>query len=283
MIELAPNHKIGLPVANPILLAGGMIGYGEALHSGVATAQLGGVIVGPIRLQSRGGADGPRLAHLPGGFVLEPGLQSRGVSAVLRHYAALWPRLGCPVIAQLADDDPGALGKVAARLAPVDGLAGVELLLPREAEAEQVRRMVRAVTRVTDLPVWVKPALENAAQLAPDAVEAGAVAVVVGQPPLGTAIQPAGEGGAPISGPLYGPLTFATMLAALMAVARLDPGCALIACGGIYTAEQLRQALTVGAHAVQIDAAVWVEPRLPARLVHTWRQEQTQRREQNDQ
>lgn len=183
MIELAPNHKSGLPVTNPILLAGCMIGYGEALHSGVATAQWGGVVVGPVRLQGRGSAAGPRLARLPGGFVLEPGVQSRGVYAVVRQYAALWPRLGCPVIAQLADEEPDSLGKVAERLNGVVALSGLELLLPRRAEPEQVRRMVRAVTRDNDLPVWVKPSLESAVTLAPAAVEAGAVGVVAADTP----------------------------------------------------------------------------------------------------
>jgi dihydroorotate dehydrogenase len=60
------------------------------------------------------------------------------------------------------------------------------------------------------------------------------------------------------------------MLAALAAVARLQLPCALIACGGIFTVDQVRQALAVGAQAVQIDAAVWVEPGLPVRLVEAF-------------
>lgn len=274
MIELAPNHKSGLPVINPILLAGCMIGYGDALHTGVATAQLGGVVVGPVRLQGRGGAALPRLAGLPGGFVLEPGVQSRGVYAVVRQYAALWARLGCPVIAQLADEEPDALGKVAERLNGVDALSGLELLLPRRAEPEHVRRMVRAVTHDNDLPVWVKPSLESAVTLAPAAVEAGAVGVVVGQPPLGAA-RPKGCSETSITGLLFGPLSFAVMLPRLLEVAQLGLGCALIACGGIYTAGQAQQALAAGAHAVQIDAAVWVEPGLPARLAHQWANSQS--------
>jgi dihydroorotate dehydrogenase (NAD+) catalytic subunit len=268
MIDLAPNHKTGLLVDNPILVAGGMIGYGKALHRGLATARLGGVVVGPILWQSQGGVDGPRLAPLPGGFVLETGLQNRGLNGVLKHFAHLWPRLGCPVIAQLADQQPEPLGRVAGRLAETPGLSALELLPPRTATVETVRALVRAATRDNDLPVWVKLPLERAALLAPAAVEAGAVGLVVSQPPVGAGKSSSVVGPASlITGSLYGPLSFAPMLAALVTVARLHLPCALIACGGLYTLGQLRQALGAGAQAVQIDAAVWVEPGLPVRLV----------------
>jgi dihydroorotate dehydrogenase len=162
---------------------------------------------------------------------------------------------------------PGVLGKVADRLAGVVELSGLELLIPRQANADLVQRLVQAATRVNDLPVWVKLPLEQSAALAPVAVAAGAVGVVIGQPPMGAGFsQTTRHESKLVTGPMYGPLAFAPMLAALAEVARLQLTCAIIACGGIYGAEQVRQALRVGAHAVQIDAAVWAEPGLPAIL-----------------
>ena len=70
-----------------------------------------------------------------------------------------------------------------------------------------------------------------------------------------------------VTGSLFGPLAFAPMLAALIAVAKLALPCALLACGGIHTLAQVQQALQAGAHAVQLDSAIWVEPGLPGRLV----------------
>jgi dihydroorotate dehydrogenase (NAD+) catalytic subunit len=273
MIDLAPNHKLGLLVPNPILLAGGMIGCGEARHSGLATAALGAVVIGPITLNNRSGSTGPRLAELNGGFVWATGLQNRGVNAVLKQFAALWPRLGCPVIAQVADEQPSALAKVAGRLTSAEGLGALELLLPRTAEVDLARTLVRTAERATDLPIWVKLPLERVLELAPAVVDVGAVGVVVGQPPLGAALPGyAAEASALLTGALYGPLTFAPMLAALAAVANLQLPAALIAAGGIHTRMQVQQALAVGAHAVQLDSAVWVEPGLPARLAaETWR------------
>lgn len=269
MIDLAPNHKLSFSVANPILLAGGMIGYGEALHPALAPTQLGGVVVGPITLNSRTGAEGSRLATTNGGFILETGLQNRGLAAVLKQFAKLWPRLGCPVIAQVADAQPSALAKVAAQLTSTRDLSGLELLLPRNADVELTRALVRSLTRQSDLPVWVKLPLDRAATLATVAIESGAVGLVVGQPLIGAAFPASGAGttASPLLGSLFGPLAFAPMLAALLAVAKLNLPGALIACGGVHQVAHVQQALAAGAKAVQIDSALWVEPGLPARLV----------------
>jgi dihydroorotate dehydrogenase (NAD+) catalytic subunit len=251
-------------VANPILLAGGSIGYGEALHAGLATAQLGGVVVGPLVQQSRAGAPLPRLAETNGGFVLETGLQNRGLNATLKNFAKLWPRLGCPVIVQVADSQPQVLARTLSQLSLVAGVSGIELLLPRNADAGQTRELVRAAERSCDLPLWVKLPLEQAILLAALAVEAGAVGLVVGQAPLGAA----GYGASLVTGALFGPLSFAPMLAALISVAALGLPAALIACGGIHTLAQAQQALAAGAQALQLDSAIWVEPGLAEKMVN---------------
>ena len=266
-IELAPHHKIGLVVDNPVLLAGGVIGYGEAVHRGVDLSRLGGVVVGPITRQSQRGRLPPRLAETVGGFVLETGGQNRGVSAAVKKFARLWPRLGCPVIAQIADAQPEDARVTAARLQDTEALAGLELSLPRDATPEQLRSLVQAVRRGSDLPLWVKLPLDRAAELASAAEEAGADGLVIGQPPRGAALgwEPGG-GGQLVEGNVHGPLAFAAMLRALTRVAALELPLVLIACGGIHTEAQARQALAAGAVALQVDSAAWVEPELPLRL-----------------
>ncbi len=266
-IDLAPNHKLGLTVANPILLGCGAIGYGEATPKGLDLAALGAVVVGPILNASRGGAQPPRLAHVTGGIVLETGLQNRGVSKIISHFARFWPRLGCPVVAQVADDRVSILARTLARLAEAEGLHGIELLPPPDAEASLVAALVRTAERASELPIWVKLPLATATTLAPVAVDAGAVGLVIGQGLPGAALRAVDGVDLPVRGPLYGPLAFPPMLAALLDVAALGLPAALIASGGIHTAEQVRQALAAGAAAVQIDSAVWVEPGLPGRLV----------------
>ena len=268
LIDLAPNHKIGLVVENPILLAGGAIAYGEATPKGLDLEVLGAVVVGPLLNSSRGGAPPPRLAHVNGGAVLESGLQNRGASHVLQQYVRHWQRSPCPVVVQLADDHPTALAKVAIKLAQVEGLAGIELLLSEGVDGATAGQLVEALLRRCDLPLWVKVPLTGAVELAPALVAAGAVGIVVGRPLPGAALRRDG-GTSPqlVRGATYGPLAFAPMLDSLQQVAALRLPCALIACGGLHTADQVRQALAAGAQAVQIDSAVWVEPGIASRLL----------------
>ena len=268
MRDLAPNHKLGLSVANPILLAGGTIGYGEAVPKGLDTALLGAVVVGPILGSSRGGAALPRLAHLNSGIILDTGMQNRGASQVLQRFARLWPRLGCPVIVQVAENYAAGLAKIVKKLAEVEGISGVELLPPPQVDGALLTELVRVIDRHADLPIWVKLPLHSAVALAPAAVDAGAAGIVVGQPLQGAALRTLSDGVThPVRGAVLGPLAFAPMLQVLLDVAALKLPAALIACGGIHTIDHVRQALAAGAQAVQIDSAVWVEPSLPASLV----------------
>ena len=241
---------------------------GRQCPRGLDTARLGAVVVGPILGSSRGGAALPRLAHLNSGIVLDTGMQNRGASQVLQHFARLWPRLGCPVIVQVAETHAAGSAKIVKKLAEVEGISGVELLPPPEADGALLTELVRVIDRHADLPIWVKLPLHSAVALAPAAVDAGAAGIVVGQPLQGAALRTLSDGVIhPVRGAMLGPLAFAPMLQVLLDVAALKLPTALIACGGIHTIDHVRQALAAGAQAVQIDSAVWVEPSLPASLV----------------
>jgi len=280
VIELAPGHKLGFVVANPILLAAGIIGMGEATTSEMGLAELGAVVIGPLRRGGQAGLPTPRLAEMSGGVVLNGSEQNRALSAVLRRFARLWPRLGCPVVIQLADRDPQQLAATAEQLSTVAGVSAFELLVPEWADAAWVSQAVAGIARVAELPLWVKVPLANAAPIAVAAQLAGAAGIVIGQPLAAAAarlvvdnvmVTDGAMGSRPIKAPivqgqLFGPLTFAPMLAALLAIQPLDLGMALIPCGGIHTLAQARHALAAGAVALQIDSAAWIEPGLPITL-----------------
>jgi dihydroorotate dehydrogenase len=213
------------------------------------------------------------VAETVGGLVLETGWQNRGVSNAIARHAKLWPTLGCPVVAQLIDADVRSMGKLAAHFAGVEGIAGLELL-PLTQDVEVAARMVRNAVQASDLPVWVKLPLDEAVAWALPLVETGAKGLVVGLPPRGVL---GSDKSGVVSGSLYGPLTFALMYPVLRAVSRLQLPAALIACGGIHTVAQMQQALEAGASAVQVDAALWVEPALPNWLATAWAEDQARR------
>ena len=78
MIELAPDHKLGLPVDSPVLLAAGAIGYGESRHRELTLERFGAVVIGPFTNRSRAGSQPPRMAQTLGGFVRRVELQNQG-------------------------------------------------------------------------------------------------------------------------------------------------------------------------------------------------------------
>ncbi|MEZ4673261.1 MAG: hypothetical protein R2932_03330 [Caldilineaceae bacterium] len=211
--------------------------------------------------------------------MLDHGAQNRGVNAIIKRYARLWPRLGCPIIVQLADRELHFLRAVVERLAAIESISGFELVVPplvdgQRTTEEWLEQALYIVTQNSDLPVWVKLPLHSTRSLAKVAVTAGAAALVIGQAPTG-ALPPTNLAAtasstlmmsAPIRGQLYGPGTFPQMVAALIEVTALALPVALIACGGIHTLAQAQQVLALGADAFQLDSAVWIEPGLPQRL-----------------
>ncbi len=147
MLDLAPGHKQGFVVDNPVLLAAGAAGCGEAHWAELDLHSLGALVVGPVTLQSRAGAPMPRVAELPGGFLLEAGSQNRGLHATLRTFAPLWARLEIPVVVQLADSRPEALARCAERLSAVTGVGALEWRAPRNTDANAAGRAVEAIVR----------------------------------------------------------------------------------------------------------------------------------------
>ena len=284
MLELAPNHKAGLAVANPILLGGGVVGCAEYPPQSLKDAGLGAVVVGPFTLSSRRGATPPRLAVGLGGYVLQAGLQNRGAGSSVKRFGRTWRRLGVPVVAQIADIEPEDALRTAAHLARSEAVAGLELLVHPASSEGDVHNLVASLALEGELPLWVKLPYANASQLAPVAAQAGAGALVVCQAPTATLATSsttglpacAGEGAhrselpRRLAGPLHGPALLPLMLNALADIASQELDLPIIACGGIHSWEDAATTLAMGATAVQLDSVAWVEPGLPGALVRAW-------------
>ncbi|RPJ55510.1 MAG: hypothetical protein EHM12_12080, partial [Dehalococcoidia bacterium] len=78
MIELAPNHKIGLSLANPVMIASGCCGYGSAYRPLLDLSAFGAIVTNPITLRSQRGASQPRLVETLAGLILNTGDQNPG-------------------------------------------------------------------------------------------------------------------------------------------------------------------------------------------------------------
>lgn len=269
LVNLAPRHKLGLTLTNPVLLAAGVIGYGDAALPGLELGRLGGFVTAPVTRRPWR-SELPRVAELPAGLLWRRGLWNPGVRVVVRDYAPLWRRSRAPVIVHLAGDDPDELASVASTLESTPGVAGLELDLLRayldEAGGlEEAVEQAQAVRAAADLPILGRLPLSVSDEALHTLVEQDVVdALVLAQPPIGLHRDPAS--GATITGQMFG-RALAPLLAARIAELVGWIGVPLVACGGVHALDDALAYLAVGAAALQIDTAVWVDPQLPGRIV----------------
>ena len=285
MIELAPNHKVGLPIDVPIMVGGGVVGAGEYIPTTIRQSGIGAFVVGPILRSSRRGSDPPRVAETGSGVIVNSGFQNRGVRKAVKQFSRTWRRLRIPIIAQVADTDEEALLSVTRQLEGSGSVNGFEVLAHPDAEPAELHNLVSAMVNDCELPIMVKLPYDRCVQLADTAVKAGADALVVCQPPMGTAatgiavssdsVQPVSvierTSSSMITGSIVGPALLPLMLQKLVKIVDLQLGVPLIACGGIHKSQDVADALMLGATAVQLDGALWVEPGLAGELVQHWR------------
>jgi dihydroorotate dehydrogenase (NAD+) catalytic subunit len=269
LVNLAPRHKMGLTLANPVMLAAGVAGYGDAVLPGLTLGRLGGIVTAPVTRRAWRG-DLPQVVEITGGLLWQRGLWNPGVRVVVRDYGHLWRRSRAPIIVHLAGDDPDELAATAATLDSTPGVAGLELdlLAPYQDEAgdlEEAAERVKAVRAAADLPILARVPLSASDEALQALAEQGSIdALVLAQPPAGLRYNAAA--GAPFTGQLYG-RALAPLLAARVADLAGWVGLPLVACGGIHTLDDALACLAVGAAAVQIDTAVWIDPQLPERIV----------------
>jgi dihydroorotate dehydrogenase (NAD+) catalytic subunit len=275
-VDLAPDNKVGLTLANPVMPAAGCFGFGTEYGRLVEAGVLGAVVVGPVTARPRRGAEPPRTLPVPGGVLLHTGLANPGVTAVVRRYTRAWARSPVPVIVHVAGTTPDETASCCRRLSGVEAIAAVELGLPdttggsTKSQAAEVlddlTAIVRAARAVTSRPLVVRLPLVWADALCEAAVEAGADALTVAAPPRGSVWhRPSGRF---VTGRLYGPFVLPLALRALRRVAELVP-VPLIGCGGIHGVDEAQAFLHACAVAVQVGGALWRDPACLTRIARS--------------
>jgi dihydroorotate dehydrogenase (NAD+) catalytic subunit len=267
---------------NPVLLAAGTAGFGRELSGVVDLDRLGGLVTKAVSVEPRAGNRPPRVAEFRGGMLNSVGLANPGLAAVRKDYL---PWLAthvhrAQVLVNVVGFTVEEYGEVVAGLDGSGGIAGFELNLscPNTsaggiefgASEDCVRRIVSLCRSRTSLPLLAKlsPVLPDIARMALVARDAGADGVTVvntlpgllhaeaGVPRLGN-----GNGG--VSGPALLPIG---VLATARVVERTG-GMPVIGCGGVRSAEDVREYLRVGATLVAVGTAGLADPRLPERIV----------------
>jgi dihydroorotate dehydrogenase (NAD+) catalytic subunit len=262
----------GLTLPNAVGLASGTAGYGFELAQLIGIDSLGALYTKGTTVAPRGGNPPPRVAETGGGMLNSIGLQNPGIDVVAKEYAPRWRDWKIPVIVNLAGGSVDEYVHSARVLEPVTEVAGIELNIscPNIAggldfgrDPVAAARLVAVVRAVTERCVIVKlsPNVTDIAAVAHAVEDAGADAIsavntYIGKKihrATGRSVLPLGTGG--LSGPAIQPLALAAVAAVCEAV-RIP----VVGVGGIFDAASARDFLTVGARAVQVGTATFVNP-----------------------
>lgn len=278
-VDLAPGHKRGLQLRNPVMTASGTFGYGLDWPF-FDVNELGAIVTKSTTLRPRSGNPQTRTAETPAGMLNSIGLQNPGVGEVIEKYAPIWARWNVPVIVSVLGTTPDEYGAVADRLEGADGVAGIELNISSPnaqrggmefgQDPEAAVTVTDAVVRATTLPVIVKltPNVTDIVSIARAAVDAGASALCLINTLQAMAVE--ARSGRPVIGATFaglsGPAIKPVGLRMVYQVARAVD-VPIIGCGGITTAADALEYIEAGASAVQVGTATFANPYAPLEIL----------------
>ncbi|OPY12649.1 MAG: Dihydroorotate dehydrogenase B (NAD(+)), catalytic subunit [Syntrophus sp. PtaB.Bin001] len=263
-----------LQLKNPIMTASGTFGYGEEYSSFVDLNRLGAVIVKGLSLEPRAGNPPPRLAETACGLLNAIGLQNIGVKAFIEQKLPFLDGFATQIIANIFGETLDEYGKVAEILSSAGGVSALEVNISCPnvkkggvafgSNPEMAAEVVRRVKQSTDLPVIMKlsPNVTDIALIAESVESAGADAVSLINTITGMSVDVKSRkpllynitGG--LSGPAIKPVALRMVWQTVNRVK-----IPVIGLGGIMNAMDALEFLIVGAKAVQIGTANFIDPR----------------------
>lgn len=272
MANLNVNIK-DLKLKNPVMTASGTFGYGLEFADLIPLDGLGGIIVKGTTLHAREGNDYPRMAETASGMLNCVGLQNKGVNYFCEHIYPQIKDIDTNMIVNVSGNSPEDYAECAARIDALDNIPAIELNIscPNVKQggmafgvspdgAASVVRAVRAKYHKT-LIVKLSPNVTSVTDIANACENEGADAVSLINTLMGMAIDiekrksllSIGTGG--LSGPAIKPVALRMVWQVAHAVK-----IPVIGLGGICNAKDAIEFLMVGASAIEIGTANFIDP-----------------------
>jgi dihydroorotate dehydrogenase (NAD+) catalytic subunit len=272
MANLNVNIK-DLKLKNPVMTASGTFGYGLEFADLVPLDGLGGIIVKGTTLHAREGNDYPRMAETASGMLNCVGLQNKGVDYFCKHIYPQIKDIDTNMIVNVSGNSPEDYAECAARIDALDNIPAIELNIscPNVKQggmafgvtpegAASVVRAVRAKYHKT-LIVKLSPNVTSVTDIANACENEGADAVSLINTLMGMAIDiekrksllSIGTGG--LSGPAIKPVALRMVWQVAHSVK-----IPVIGLGGICNAKDAIEFLMVGATAIEIGTANFIDP-----------------------
>lgn len=242
--------KRDLYFSKPFMNAAGSLGFFPNLRDFENLGDLlGAFVTNPFSLRPRLPTSQPTVIEYPGGFLLHTGLPNPGLSAGIRKFASKWNKSELPVIVHLMADRPEETLNMVRMLEEIENVMAAKLgfapLLADDIILLTLEMCLGELPLIFSLPV------EQVLSLGPRLMQEGAQAISI-SPPRGSLTT---QDGRIVTGRLFGPSLFPQSLEIIRSAAKL--GIPIIGSGGVWTKENADAMLSVGALAVQVDAALW--------------------------
>lgn len=274
--------KIGrLALKNPVMTASGTFGYGEEYAEFVDLNKLGAIVVKGLSLKPMEGNPTPRIVETPSGMLNAIGLQNIGIENFIEKKLPFLRQFDAPVIVNFFGDSIKEYVKAAERLSFVDGIHALEMNIscPNKqagwiifgTDPKVTFKVVSAVRKATGLPLIVKlsPNVTDIAVMARAAEDAGADAVSLINTLTGMAVDVKTRRPklANIIGGLSGP-TIKPIALRMVWECHKVLGIPIIGMGGIMTSVDAIEFMLVGATAVAIGTANFVNPKATENIIN---------------
>jgi dihydroorotate dehydrogenase (NAD+) catalytic subunit len=265
----------GVELPTPVLAASGCFGFGRELAGFVDLSRIGGVVTKSVSREPRQGRPTPRMAETPSGMLNAIGLQNPGVEAYCAYDLPFLAQARAKVVTSIFGHTVEEFALIAERLAREDAVHLLELNLscPNADRRDQVfaadpKAAADVVARVKQRarqPVLAKLTADvtDLVSIAKAVVDAGADGLVLINTLLGMAVDVRNRRPklAAVTGGLSGPAIRPVAVRCVWQVAQALPGVPIVGTGGIVTGRDAAEFLLVGATAVGVGTASFVEPR----------------------
>lgn len=263
----------GLNLRNPIMPASGCFGFGQEYAKFYDLSVLGAIMIKATTEESRFGNPTPRVAETSSGMLNAIGLQNPGLAHVLEHELPWLEQHDVPIIANVAGSEVEDYVAVAREISKATNVHALELNISCPnvkcggiafgTDPEIAAGLTRAVKEVSSVPVYVKlsPNVTNIVDIAKAVEQAGADGLTMINTLLGMRLHE--KTGKPVlankTGGLSGP---AIKPVALRMIYEVYPQVSIpiIGMGGIQDAQDVIDFLSVGASAVAVGTANFVDP-----------------------
>ena len=270
----------GIAMKNPVMTASGTFGYAQEFAPFYDLNRLGAMVVKGLSLEPAQGNPPPRTVETCGGMLNAIGLQNVGLETFVKEKLPFLQTLDTAIVLNIYGRNMDEYGEIARRVDALEGIAGIEVNISCPnvkaggvafgTDPKTAFQVTKTVKEKTRLPVIVKlsPNVTDIAAIARSVEDAGAdalslintitamaVDVETRRPKLANIV-----GG--LSGPAIKPIALRMVWNAVQAVE-----IPVIGIGGIMNPTDAMEFLIVGARAVQVGTANFINPKVAVEIV----------------